>query len=112
MTKARSNSNSVTSGRSCVPGVDASAGAIPAPVSVSADANNSDPVRESQFPPSASATSGALVASLFSFDNAELEEAVRALEIEWLRAGIIMNAMTLRVIAASDSVSKSVSLGA
>jgi hypothetical protein len=42
-------------------------------------------------------------------DDADLEAAISALEISWLRAGIIMNAITLRSVAVSETVSKSTS---
>jgi hypothetical protein len=45
-------------------------------------------------------------------NSLDFEAEVAALEVEWLRAGIIMNATALRVIAINDSISKSVSAGA
>ncbi|SFM00104.1 hypothetical protein SAMN03159423_4827 [Bradyrhizobium sp. NFR13] len=42
--------------------------------------------------------------------DADLEAAIVALEISWLRCGIVMNAATLATIAASESFSNSTSL--
>jgi hypothetical protein len=42
--------------------------------------------------------------------DADLEGAIVALEVSWLRIGIVMNAATLATIAASESISKSTSL--
>lgn len=63
---------------------------------------NSDPVPSSSRGPE---TSSPAVPVALSF-----EAEVAALEVEWLRAGIIMNSIALRVSAASDSISKSVSV--
>jgi len=44
-----------------------------------------------------------------SLIDADLETAITALELSWLRAGILMNAATLATIAASESFSNSTS---
>lgn len=101
MTGLPANLNSVASVSSSAD-VNASAGAVLAPASTSVDATNSDPDASSRVPETAADTS---VSPLLSF-----EAEVAALEVEWLRAGIIMNSMAFRVIAASDNISKSVSV--
>jgi hypothetical protein len=100
---ASCKSSSVTSGSPLDVKVSAPSSA---PKPLAADTSFSTPMLPQAFPPSASANCGAS-ASLLSFDD-ECD----ALEIEWMRLGIIMNETTLRVIAASDSISKSVSAGA
>ncbi|UFS77192.1 hypothetical protein LPB73_07390 [Tardiphaga sp. 37S4] len=59
----------------------------------------------------AAAVSPAAVATQICIGDvdADLEAAITALEISWLRAGIVMNAITLRSVAVSETVSKSTS---
>ena len=82
--------------------VNVTAGAIRAPASAPAVTTSFDPMRGPPIPPDASANCDALAASRLSFEDPDMEAAVRSLEIEWLRVGIIMNSMTLRVVAQSE----------
>ena len=51
----------------------------------------------------------ALSSPLIGDIDPELEAAITALELSWLRAGILMNAATLATIAASENFANSTS---
>lgn len=60
--------------------------------------------------PAELASAGSALSSDFIGDiDPDLEAAIPALELSWLRAGILMNAATLATIAASESFANSTS---
>lgn len=88
--------NSVASIASSASDVNVTVADSSSPGPLAAVTSNSDPMQSPLTPPDASADCGARKASLLSF-----EDEVAALELSWLRAGIIMNAATLRVMQVS-----------